>query len=950
MSLPLTSMAWGMIQITLLCGGALTLAWLLGGRRPQVTTAVLSGCCLAVLMLAAIAWLPQSHWSLVTAPDVIFAKEVDTPKPTVDLRELKQESRSVIESTTAIASASLQAYDNRARSSSGSRAADWIVAHVRGFDESLKSVERSRSVRVSRLSARGMTFFLAGLALMTGLWLYGWQYMRLIIRRSKPLNDEFVERLVAEYAAQLGLRRLPQLRVSSQVPIGATVGCFRQMLILHTDWSQWNRNELQAVIVHELAHVARWDFLWVVISSWVRILFFFHPLMHFVVRRMRLEQELAADQLAAGMMNSASAYGRALASLTLRSQKSMRASSPMLSADQICIVRRITMLKHGCLVPRVHLWRWASCLTLATTLLIVPLSGLRGTPPELRTDDNSSTAVKNERDANSRVPTEDPEVKAKQFADEKIREEVNAKFPPLKLTGSMLWNPGRLQSTEFLPGIRWLHYLYTVAGLGSFPENGQLHGEAELQIGWSDLAREHGSLNFGGQVKQADLVAPSSMTQFVTSPILGPIVLTDKKKQIEGRTATALTRRYATVGDESGSQKEEVLAIDSWVVDDEHGFIHGTEQEVAEIIRGDVNLFDSIAQPFLNDYKESAFAVAFKECDGWDTKFRDFNTGSKYEVQWAIAAPLFKGLNQLGLFVQGRKVGGCRVRAVYADNATAAQAKLALVGIRALVIGFLDQASEETPAQSEEDAVIVKSLQSMRIEQMATELQVTFDLPSTFISPMNLSRVPSWVTLDNPVTLVDNVPGAVRMKGEAFGCLGAFLAQSVKAKSYHGKRVRLVAELACHHEATDRAGLLLWTSGEQERSLTFQSQSIDGRSNIESLMNRMTLQDHLHDENGTWKAVSIEVNVPSNSQVLTIGCYAKDASLRIRNIRLEIVGDEFPSKVVNKPWLPSNLFVIPGAVLYDAPSNMDFHDVEATSLRETSQVAEGKAENDAVRR
>ena len=47
MNFPITSIVWGMIQVALLCGVALILAWIVGGRRPQVISAILGGCCLA---------------------------------------------------------------------------------------------------------------------------------------------------------------------------------------------------------------------------------------------------------------------------------------------------------------------------------------------------------------------------------------------------------------------------------------------------------------------------------------------------------------------------------------------------------------------------------------------------------------------------------------------------------------------------------------------------------------------------------------------------------------------------------------------------------------------------------------------------------------------------------------------------------------------------------------
>ena len=97
----------------------------------------------------------------------------------------------------------------------------------------------------------------------------------------------------------MNLTHIPRVLLSSKVTIGATVGYRRKTILLSPNWNQWSDAELDAVLLHELAHVVRNDYAWVLLSSWIRTLFFFHPLMHLLVRRWRMEQELAADQLAA---------------------------------------------------------------------------------------------------------------------------------------------------------------------------------------------------------------------------------------------------------------------------------------------------------------------------------------------------------------------------------------------------------------------------------------------------------------------------------------------------------------------------------------------------------------------------------------------------------------------------------------------------------------------------
>ena len=49
------------------------------------------------------------------------------------------------------------------------------------------------------------------------------------------------------------------------------------------------------MLAHELAHVVRGDFLTGLIAQFSVALHFYHPLAHWLAKRLRLEQELAAD-------------------------------------------------------------------------------------------------------------------------------------------------------------------------------------------------------------------------------------------------------------------------------------------------------------------------------------------------------------------------------------------------------------------------------------------------------------------------------------------------------------------------------------------------------------------------------------------------------------------------------------------------------------------------------
>jgi beta-lactamase regulating signal transducer with metallopeptidase domain len=102
-----------------------------------------------------------------------------------------------------------------------------------------------------------------------------------------------------ELAEQVGLRRVPEaVAVAEDCPL-FVCGLRRSRLILPSRLlASLNPAERRQVILHELAHVKRWDLVWGWPVEIGRIVYFFHPLVYWVAYQLRLERELACDQLA----------------------------------------------------------------------------------------------------------------------------------------------------------------------------------------------------------------------------------------------------------------------------------------------------------------------------------------------------------------------------------------------------------------------------------------------------------------------------------------------------------------------------------------------------------------------------------------------------------------------------------------------------------------------------
>ncbi len=138
--------------------------------------------------------------------------------------------------------------------------------------------------------------YLAGL-----LALFAWRlatYRSLVRRcRAMPSADPPTRRLVVRICRQLGVRRIPQVRVSDQRSAPFVMGLFSPVLILaHHHLAV--RDELETVVVHEVAHLRRGDMLVRYLQWTTGTVFFFWPVVAWVNRRIDAVCEQACDEWA----------------------------------------------------------------------------------------------------------------------------------------------------------------------------------------------------------------------------------------------------------------------------------------------------------------------------------------------------------------------------------------------------------------------------------------------------------------------------------------------------------------------------------------------------------------------------------------------------------------------------------------------------------------------------
>lgn len=124
--------------------------------------------------------------------------------------------------------------------------------------------------------------------------------------------------LLAEFRSarsRLGLRRPVGLRETDRLTIPVVWGVFRPVLLLPAGASAWPRERRRAVLLHELAHVARHDGIALLATRAASALFWFHPLVVLLAGIARRECEHACDDIVLAGGERASDYAEHLVAI-----------------------------------------------------------------------------------------------------------------------------------------------------------------------------------------------------------------------------------------------------------------------------------------------------------------------------------------------------------------------------------------------------------------------------------------------------------------------------------------------------------------------------------------------------------------------------------------------------------------------------------------------------------
>lgn len=257
--------------------------------------------------------------------------------------------------------------------------------------ESTAEADQDRSQ--TRLQADGSLgqilagLWLAGSAVMFVVVFYQAVQLSRLIRASRSVSDE-VAGAVARLAAEFGLTSVPQTRIVD-ADFSPLVWCLgRQPIVLLPARlvEDFEPDALNAVLAHELTHIARRDHRVRQLEVLVSVLYWWHPVVWWVRRELRrVEEECCDAQVLQRLPDTASDYADALVRTveflqTRQKQRSALASS-RLWAGSLSLAsplgrashlrRRVEMILDERMKPK---WTWTARLAVLSITAMLPFS------------------------------------------------------------------------------------------------------------------------------------------------------------------------------------------------------------------------------------------------------------------------------------------------------------------------------------------------------------------------------------------------------------------------------------------------------------------------------------------------------------------------------------------------------------------------------------------------
>ncbi|OOQ58826.1 M56 family metallopeptidase [Mucilaginibacter pedocola] len=216
-------------------------------------------------------------------------------------------------------------------------------------------------------------------------------YCRLKLRQIKKalLPAAQLQWLTEEFAAKLNISRYVRVHFSELVDVPCMLGYLKPIILLPISLSaNLTVAETEAILLHELAHIKRNDYLVNLLQQVINSLLFFNPFAQIINRLISVERENCCDDLVVQTTNNPLVYARALLKLEESRHANLQFALAASTNKNVLLTRIERIMKTQQKIGNIR------HLVLAILLLAGSLSSIAWLNPEIKNGKVTVKAVK----------------------------------------------------------------------------------------------------------------------------------------------------------------------------------------------------------------------------------------------------------------------------------------------------------------------------------------------------------------------------------------------------------------------------------------------------------------------------------------------------------------------------------------------------------------------------
>lgn len=217
------------------------------------------------------------------------------------------------------------------------------------------------------------SFYFAGVGIQFLSLTFAWFRARSLGQAEPLLHDPVWMMKLDTLCEKLQIAKKISLHISERITVPVTAGFIKPVILLPVAMvSRLSPEQVESILLHELAHIKRNDYIWNIGQKVIESILFFNPFVWLIAREIHKEREYCCDEIVVSKTSDPMTYAKALLQLEVqvKCNELTMAASGMDKYPLLERIKRISGLKNPDPAPRTGLIVLATILCIGLSLAV----------------------------------------------------------------------------------------------------------------------------------------------------------------------------------------------------------------------------------------------------------------------------------------------------------------------------------------------------------------------------------------------------------------------------------------------------------------------------------------------------------------------------------------------------------------------------------------------------